>query len=805
MSWINRSSVKGDASSMVTKMKGVITKQGMRSTGERTLAVSITDTVDPNQKLDNFIRQNIAAGVALQREWFCDSVGMVYPDGEQVTIYISRAPIESTFAEHGVRHWTHWLGRLPILIRDYLDTLGKYPDRLQYGPPDRPALVGEKAVGPWVQYRFCDGVLTEFVYRDSKGETGEEAQSQPTAISDVVAVPAFGLKDIVNLRDLSQDEQIHGPMSGVYVLTGGPGVGKTSVALHRIPYLLFQQREVLRAEVPDAPADFFHTESMQVVVWKQHLVPYLQKSLQELHVGDVAVRHVEDWVAKLVREYVPLGRRPDEYRISADEPDTLRGVKLGTADSTGGRWTGFTETMLGTFLNNRDASSHFHNPRAERVEATIADLRAELDDLFAGQPLRPRFDVSPHAGPGTIAGVEARIRSMRAALDRVTDEVNDTLVRLRDPKANERREKGTRASDSREFERVRPVLRRARERTAAVRDRLLEVVTADYAALLAQFFRSDVARGAVSRAFDPTTAERFVADAGRRIDNHRLSVADCYLLLWLIHQVTRNAAAEKPRAKPLPSWSHTVIDEAQYYHPLILRLIIALARPPLGSVTIVGDLEQKVSADGGLIGWEEAGIHTDRNRVFRLNTNYRWSEAVFGFLDRYRRLAGLGELKAPRRWASGAGLTPEVVACSDEEGESVWLVDRVSRLRQGEGVNWSVAVVVPPSRGEVWCRQMIDGLTECGIPARWATGEDVRESGEKVVLTDYHSVVGLEFDAVLLPGCDDVLSAPTPTKDGVQAAWVALTRARQFVAVSHVRFVGLFDNSTFDSYRVAGG
>ena len=95
-----------------------------------------------------------------------------------------------------------------------------------------------------------------------------------------------------------------------------------------------------------------------------------------------------------------------------------------------------------------------------------------------------------------------------------------------------------------------------------------------------------------------------------------------------------------------------MIDEAQYYHPLVLRLLVALAKPPLQSVTIVGDLEQKVTTDGGLVSWEDVGINVERTKVFRLSTNYRWSKAVFGFLDTYRRIVGLRELKEPRKWAS---------------------------------------------------------------------------------------------------------------------------------------------------------
>ena len=42
-----------------------------------------------------------------------------------------------------------------------------------------------------------------------------------------------------------QDEIIRAPHRGVLVVEGGPGTGKTAVALHRAAYLLYEHRELL--------------------------------------------------------------------------------------------------------------------------------------------------------------------------------------------------------------------------------------------------------------------------------------------------------------------------------------------------------------------------------------------------------------------------------------------------------------------------------------------------------------------------------------------------------------------------------
>lgn len=51
-----------------------------------------------------------------------------------------------------------------------------------------------------------------------------------------------GMRDIVATIQREQDEAIRSPNSGVTIVTGGPGTGKTAVALHRAAYLLYSDR-----------------------------------------------------------------------------------------------------------------------------------------------------------------------------------------------------------------------------------------------------------------------------------------------------------------------------------------------------------------------------------------------------------------------------------------------------------------------------------------------------------------------------------------------------------------------------------
>ena len=50
------------------------------------------------------------------------------------------------------------------------------------------------------------------------------------------------MRDIVATIQAEQDEAIRAPYQGFTMISGGPGTGKTVVALHRAAYLLYSNR-----------------------------------------------------------------------------------------------------------------------------------------------------------------------------------------------------------------------------------------------------------------------------------------------------------------------------------------------------------------------------------------------------------------------------------------------------------------------------------------------------------------------------------------------------------------------------------
>nr|BFF14460.1 hypothetical protein GCM10025699_57630 [Microbacterium flavescens] len=73
-----------------------------------------------------------------------------------------------------------------------------------------------------------------------------QLQGEGALMAALTAQRTGRMTDIVATIQAEQDRIIRAPLDGVLVVQGGPGTGKTAVALHRAAYLLYSHRERLR-------------------------------------------------------------------------------------------------------------------------------------------------------------------------------------------------------------------------------------------------------------------------------------------------------------------------------------------------------------------------------------------------------------------------------------------------------------------------------------------------------------------------------------------------------------------------------
>lgn len=120
------------------------------------------------------------------------------------------------------------------------------------------------------------------------------------------------LRDIVSTIQSEQDQIIRAPKNTALVIQGVAGSGKTTVALHRLAYLLYQYRENIRAE------------RMIIFAPNRMFLDYISGVLPELGVGDIQQTTFTDWALELLdKEVTPADPSPHLaywFRPGPDRP-----------------------------------------------------------------------------------------------------------------------------------------------------------------------------------------------------------------------------------------------------------------------------------------------------------------------------------------------------------------------------------------------------------------------------------------------------------------------------------------------------
>lgn len=539
------------------------------------------------------------------------------------------------------------------------------------------------------------------------------------------------LPEIAALIDARQFELITRPESGLVVIQGGAGSGKTTIGLHRMAYLAFQLPKRFRAD------------QMLIVVFNDALARYIGHVLPALGVPGVPVTTYNTWARKARIQHLP--ELPRDY--TDETPDVVVRLKKHPA------WLRIIDDHIAA------VEQRF----VERLQQSAAELPG-LDralEIWAGsktQALRRRLTALRRWATDTEHPVPLPLRH---AVDRETTEFEQQtdVVAVWSELLTDR------SALIAAFEKHAPGEWREGQITAAYRWCVARCGEAMAALEADDEASSRKERG--GRYDPPEPPERlesdFGADGQAELRPVLLDWEDDALLLRLYQRLRGPLTRNK---EPL-RYEHVFVDEAQDLSPLELAVVLDTTRGE--SVTLAGDVAQRLMLDNGFSDWQEVLEHLGLAHVAiePLRVSYRSTAEIMDFAN-----SVLGQLAPPMPARAPRHGVPVELFAFAHTGEAVGhLAEALRALIQSEPLA-SVAVITrTPEQAVEYAR----GLQNAEVPHTRLIAEQDFPFRPGIDVTDVRQVKGLEFDYVVLV---EVTATSYPdTPESRHLLHIAATRA----------------------------
>ncbi|MEU6985607.1 UvrD-helicase domain-containing protein [Streptomyces sp. NPDC046324] len=547
------------------------------------------------------------------------------------------------------------------------------------------------------------------------------------------------MRDIVSSIQAEQDLVIRAPAASITYVEGGPGTGKTAVALHRAAYLLYQDRRR-------------YAGGILIVSPTPLLVSYTEGVLPSLgEEGQVAIRalgSLVDGVEATTYDEPAVARIKGSSRMLA----VLRKAARGALETPAPRAHG--QQALG---EEEAAPAPAATPTRLRVVAFGRRLELEADELqrirhnvLGGSApvnlLRPRarkllldalYAKSGAAGRHSDPELAAELRS---SFDEDVS-TEDSFLGFLDawwPELTPRQVLGAMADEKRLGRWARRVLNQGEVRRLA-RSLRRDSLSVHDVALLDELntLLGTPARPRKKREYDPLDQLTGLEE------------------LMPVREETQRERAERLAAERT-EYAHVIVDEAQDLTPMQWRMVGRRGRT--ATWTVVGDPAQSSwsTPDEAAEARDEA-LGSRPRRRFELTVNYRNPAEIAELAAKVLALAMPGK-ESPRAVRS-TGVEPRFVAVGGKDDLAGTVRAEAQRLL--ERVDGTVGVVVAMNRREQ--------------AAGW-----LADLGDRVVALGSLEAKGLEYDAT-------VVASPAEIADespaGLRVLYVALTRATQQLTV----------------------
>lgn len=621
-------------------------------------------------------------------------------DSDFKEIYIGRNGI----SKDGKVLITDW--RAPISSLYYDSSTGK----TSYKSPTGDVL-GEVALKR--QYDIEDGKLIEYFDVDLVSNDNL-LQKYLNANND------SRLKSIVATIQSEQNDIIRRPIDENVIIQGVAGSGKTTVALHKIAYLVYNYINSVK-------------QSQYLVIGPNPVfIKYIKTVLPDLDVSGVSQLTFEQFAKDYIGEEIEIN--PSNKKISA----SIAG-KSNDIDK-------FKSSML-----YKNMLENFF----ELYLKGIVSKPLKLNDfvVLTEEEMAPIFARALEEQHATLQGrVDATIERL---IDYVKNNVDSILTRYNEYENNLFKNASLEERESLRKKFIKERIEIQKNCSATIRKYFAKAVLSPI-----KLYRLFISMLDDFNIYGYKKINELKKTTMANIKGNKYDFEDLAALLYL-----------KLRTEPNRQYSnikHTVIDEAQDLG--IFNFYVLKKCLPTSTFSIFGDLAQSIYDYRGIDNWDEVNslIFNNKANIVNFNKSYRTTASIMNVADAISESINLGK--------SDLVVRQGLPVSFDEAPTSNELVEQIAnKIKEYKEKGYKTIAVI--SKTDLLSRYINDDLRELGIVIPNVTEKDDVSLDEFSVCTISNQLAkGLEFDAVILNNVNDKIYSCDSTLD-MKLLYVAVTRA----------------------------
>lgn len=630
--------------------------------------------------------------------------------GVEENIYIGKKGITSTVdGEEIVVDW-----RAPVADLYYSGTGGEAYYKAPMG-------IVEGELNLKRKFLFNDDNLDK-VFDESTNEiiiNGEEVSELVDEFLKMNLEESRGkkLKEVVATIQREQNDIIRWPKNLPIIVQGSAGSGKTTIALHRLAYLLYRYRESMEGK------------DILVLAPNKLFLDYISDILPTLGSNDVKQTTFQELVMKILKLKGKIKTKDDKLKELIEIEDQKE--KQFIVNSSRFKGNLIFKGIIDRYIALLESSS------LEIDDILISDyilfskreiMRLYLKDLQS-YPINKRKDEIKRY---LSLKLKERIESLIIQIDREWDiKIREVKRELND--GDLRRHKLIDIYNE--------------------RDNLKEYIKHDAKKVMNEYFKnwrgvtcSDIYINLFKddQVFEIATGNRIPEELAKymkveAISNYEKGIIDEDDLSVLLYiYMLLEGIDEKSKYK------HIVVDEAQDYSPFQIYLVNSLSMG--NSLTLVGDLAQGIYHYKGIRTWEDItdGVFEGKATFITLSQSYRSTVEIIEFANSALNAQGLG-LKSAKP-VLRHGEKPEVIK-SVSRRESVRMIEEIVKRLNSKGKH-SIAIITKTySEGKVLEKEL---KKHTNLEFSLIKGNEKESPNTDIIIIPAYLTKGLEFDGTII-------------------------------------------------------